>query len=310
MRVPPRLPAGWEPAIRAAVADRLGRDVPLEILGSGLDCWAVRAGDDIVLRIPQHDDGASSVDRQLGILAALADRMPVAIPVPLFTTDNPLGPGSIGAARFVAGEVLDEDDWHRHGLLDDANATMIGRIIDAVASFPVDRAVELGVPVDDERSDLADELDELRRHAPRYLSTGELLELLERWERYVADDENFVNDPALVHADLSLDHLLIADGRIVGLIDFGDVNVTDPDLELAYLWAEAGPDFVARVQHARGRALDARLAAKLDFAQLRDEAVDILWAVEHGMTDLLAEATGWVRATLRRLRDQHGPESG
>lgn len=306
MRVPPRLPEGWEPLVRAAVAGELGHDIALEVLGSGLDCWAVLADDDIVLRIPQHGDGARSVDRQVGLLAALADRVPVTIPFPLFTTPNPLGPGSIGASRFVAGEVADEDEWHRRGLLDDTNAAMIARIIEAIASFPVDRAVDLGVPVDDERSDLADELGRLRRHAPGRLSPDEVRDLLARWERYVADDAFFVNPPGLVHADLSLDHLLIADGEIVGLIDFGDVNVTDPDLELAYLWAEAGPEFVARVQRHRGRTVDARLAAKLDFAQLRSEAGDILWAVEHGMADLLAEATGWVRATLRRLADQDG----
>ncbi|WP_116998137.1 phosphotransferase [Desertimonas flava] len=303
MRVPPRLPDGWEPAVRRSVAGELGHDVGLEILGSGLDCWAVRAGDDIVLRIPQHDDGAASVDRQLGLLTELAERMPVAIPAPLFVVPNPLGPGSIGASRFVAGEVADEHEWHRRSYLDDTNASMIARIIDAIASFPVDRAVELGVPVDDERADLAQELDELRPHVGDLLSPDEAGDLLERWERYVADDDNFVNDPGLVHADLSLDHLLIDDGRIVGLIDFGDVNVTDPDLELAYLWAEAGPEFVGRVQRARGLTVDARLAGKLDFAQLRDETGDILWAIEHDMADLLTEATGWVRATLHRLGD-------
>lgn len=305
MRVPPRLPDGWEPAVRASISHELGDGVPLRVLGSGLDCWALLAGDDVVLRVPQHDEGAFSVERQQGVLGALAARMPVAIPVPLFTCPNPLGPGEIGAYRHVPGEVADEDEWHRRGLLDDENVATIARIIDAIASFPVDEAIRLGVPVDDPRADLADELAELRRHAPAHLAPAEAADLLDRCERYLDDDANFPAARGLVHADLSLDHLLLADGRIVGLIDFGDVSVTDPDLELHYLWAEGGPELVARIQRCRGRDLDARLVGKLDFAQLRDEAGDVLWAIEHGMDDLLAEATGWVRATLRRLRDQN-----
>ncbi len=46
-------------------------------------------------------------------------------------------------------------------------------------------------------------------------------------------------EPKLVHADLGPDHLLVRDGRLVGVIDWGDVRVGDPALD--YSWLLNGP---------------------------------------------------------------------
>ena len=46
-------------------------------------------------------------------------------------------------------------------------------------------------------------------------------------------------DPALLHADLGPEHLLVRDGRLVGVIDWGDTRVGDPALD--YAWLLNGP---------------------------------------------------------------------
>ena len=42
-------------------------------------------------------------------------------------------------------------------------------------------------------------------------------------------------EPALVHADLGPEHLLVRDGRLVGVIDWGDARVGDPALDYSWL---------------------------------------------------------------------------
>ncbi len=42
-------------------------------------------------------------------------------------------------------------------------------------------------------------------------------------------------EPALLHADLGPDHLLVRDGRLAGVIDWGDARVGDPALDYAWL---------------------------------------------------------------------------
>ena len=42
-------------------------------------------------------------------------------------------------------------------------------------------------------------------------------------------------EPSLLHADLSSEHLLVRDGRLAGVIDWGDARVGDPALDYAKL---------------------------------------------------------------------------
>ncbi len=41
--------------------------------------------------------------------------------------------------------------------------------------------------------------------------------------------------PALTHSDLGPSHLLVRDGRLAGVIDWGDARIGDPALDYAWL---------------------------------------------------------------------------
>jgi aminoglycoside phosphotransferase (APT) family kinase protein len=61
-----------------------------------------------------------------------------------------------------------------------------------------------------------------------------------RASRLFSDVETLVDfEPALVHADLGPGHLLVRDGRLAGVIDWGDMRVGDPALD--YSWPLNGP---------------------------------------------------------------------
>jgi aminoglycoside phosphotransferase (APT) family kinase protein len=55
-------------------------------------------------------------------------------------------------------------------------------------------------------------------------------------ERLFAEVETLVDfKPALLHADLGPEHLLVRDGRLAGVIDWGDARVGDPALDYSWL---------------------------------------------------------------------------
>ncbi len=49
--------------------------------------------------------------------------------------------------------------------------------------------------------------------------------------------------PVLTHGDLGPDHLLRTDGRVTGVIDWGDLRLGDPGLDLAWTLHGAPPAF-------------------------------------------------------------------
>jgi aminoglycoside 2''-phosphotransferase len=66
---------------------------------------------------------------------------------------------------------------------------------------------------------------------------------------YLSDENNFNFTPALVHNDLSKDHVLFdtVNKEITGIIDFGDVAFGDPDYDFMYLLDEFGEDFLMEI---------------------------------------------------------------
>ncbi|WP_330184916.1 phosphotransferase [Nocardia sp. NBC_01503] len=269
----------------------------MRVLGEGQENVAVLVGDTYVVRLPKDEDGAEGVAREGRLLAELAGTLMIRVPRYEFTMPNPLGPGECAVYPVVPGEVLRAEEWHARGLLEkDETATVIAEFIDGVQRFSVDRAREFGIEEPDFRADFAADLELVRAQVIPLLSAADGRELVRRWEGYLGRDGNFEYSPVLIHADVSLDHLLVTGDRITGVIDFGDAQIGDPDYDLCYLWPEAGPEFVRRVQNCRGLPFDERLTGKLNFWAVSDAAIDVLHAIEHDMPQFRDDR-------LRRLRD-------
>lgn len=64
---------------------------------------------------------------------------------------------------------------------------------------------------------------------------------------YAEDPMLHTYPPALLHGDLSPDHLLADTGRVrlTGVIDFGDACIGDPAWDLVYIYEDYGPDVLS-----------------------------------------------------------------
>lgn len=295
------LPADWGARV-AAVLTACGESeaaaAPIRLLGAGMDSTAVLAGD-LVLRMPRAAAGAATLERERAVLPVLADALPLPVPRFRHLPPNPLGPGVCCVYRAVPGDSLDDEQWHERGLLAaPAPARQVGEFLAALHAFPVERAAALGLEVWDLRAEFAADLAGIRASVLPLLDRAEAALLLRLWEEYLADDANFAYRPTVIHADVSLDHLLVTGAEISGVIDFGDIAISDPAYDLCYLWTDAGPDFVGRVCAAAGIPLDDRLIRKLRFWSCSDPAFDVLHGLENGMDDFTVEHLGYLRAAL------------
>ncbi|MFC9996052.1 phosphotransferase family protein [Nocardia sp. NPDC127526] len=280
----------------------------VRMLGEGMESVAVLVtvgAEDFVVRMPKGVDGAEGIAQEARLLPELAGRVSLEIPRFAFLAENPIGPGECCIYPAVPGESVGEAEWRARGLLEKKEtARAIAGFMAEVHAFPVERARELEVEERDMRAEYAEDLELIRAQVVPLLPAAEGRELLARWEGYLAEDANFAYPPTLIHADISVDHLLLTGDRISGVIDFGDAQIGDPDYDLCYLWPEAGAEFVRRVQECRGLELDGRLAAKLNFWAATDSAIDVLHAIEHDMPEFRDVSVRRVCEALARFGGQ------
>jgi aminoglycoside phosphotransferase (APT) family kinase protein len=122
-----------------------------------------------------------------------------------------------------------------------------------------------------------------REIAPKLLP-GEAKALRRQFEIYLGAPANFLFRPAVLHADLGRDHVLVENDSVVAAIDFGDVCWGDPDYDFMYPLIDFGQAFVGEVARRYGHPNLEQLMAKLRYFDLMDQIGTILhgagWALE------------------------------
>jgi aminoglycoside phosphotransferase (APT) family kinase protein len=260
----------------AAAAPQLA-GVAVVPLATGWDNTVVTVAEEWAFRFPRRAVALPGVRREIAVLPRIAPLLPLPVPVPeIVGSDGAPGqPWPFTGARLIRGRELAEA-----GLPDGARvpaATAIGAFLRTLHSEQVRAAVDARLPVDPFG----------RGHpASRLVHTRTVLEGL-------VDSAVWAGDPAVdalleraaalgepdgstvvVHGDLHGRHLLVdTEGRASGVIDWGDVCLADPAVDLSLgFGAFVGPGRAAFLsaygpvdaeRELRARALAVRLAALL-----------------------------------------------
>jgi len=234
----------WTPEIvvDAALAKRLietqfpeFRGAPVERSGAGWDNAAFLVDGRMLFRFPQRTLSAPLIARELAVLPLLAPELPVPIPVPAFAGVAGEGyPWTFAGYALLPGAPADErvlSDEERLRLADP-----LARFLRALHRIPVAPLVAHGLPPDE-----LGRLDHQRRMRPHrermaFLADRRIahLDALGSWLE--AHPPRAIADAArtCVHGDLYARHLLLDErGDLAGIIDWGDIHLGDPALDLA-----------------------------------------------------------------------------
>lgn len=283
------------------------RGVPVTLLATGWDNTVHLVGGEWVFRFPRRAIALRLLAHETAVLPRLAGRLPLPIPFPeLIGVPSDRFPWPYWGARLVPGTELADtglpDDQRVHAasalggflrtLHDPALATLVLREPVPVPELPRDpmRRGDPGV-----RGSMAREWLARLATAGLWQPDPAVFRLLDEAEPLGAAD----GPPVLVHGDLHQRHLLLgADGRATGVIDWGDVCLADPavDLSLAYS-GFAGP--------ARAALLDAygpvpaERAARARVLAVNISAVLAEYAHAEGRTALLGEALAGIARAAR-----------
>ncbi|WP_329454450.1 aminoglycoside phosphotransferase family protein [Streptomyces sp. NBC_01497] len=232
----------------------------------GMDNTTFRLGGTMSVRLPRFPRWVGQVEREQRWLPVLAPRLPLAVPVPLGRGEPGEGypfPWSVNrrlGGRAATGEHLTHPDRAADRL---AGFIAALRTVDATgAPGPEWSNAFRGVPMGDERDSLAVEWrvrTKLERvvELPGVDADG----VRAVWDAALAAPA-WDRPPVWIHGDLAAGNLLVADGELSGVIDFGTLAAGDPAVDLLPAWtflpASARPRFRAALgvddaTWARGR---------------------------------------------------------
>jgi aminoglycoside phosphotransferase (APT) family kinase protein len=185
---------------------------------SGWDFKVLIVDDTLVVRWPRHRLAVEEIEQEVELLPVLAPLLPVAVPRFAYVSRDPW----LVAYPLIAGEPLVAED-----------PDGVRAFLDALHAADVD-----SVPAQrpDWLETYREQADEFRRVVLPLLDPDER----SRGEGLLAEVETLTGfRPALTHSDLGPSHLLVRDGRLAGVIDWGDARIGDPAID--YTWLLNGP---------------------------------------------------------------------
>lgn len=227
-----------EVAVDAALAEALvaaqhpDLAAPIRAVAEGWDNAVFRLGDDLAVRLPRRLLGARLVAGEVEWLPRLAPRVPVEVPsaVRRGEPDEALGyPFPWAVVRWVHGE----------SALGPVAGLDPAGVVDVLASFlaalaridpPADapRNPWRGVPLAERSEALEGRIDQLPADVDRAAVRS-------AWERALAVGAA-PEPPRWVHGDLHPGNLVVRGGRLVGVIDWGDLTAGDAACDLGVAW--------------------------------------------------------------------------
>jgi len=233
------------------------RDRAIVVVDHGWDNVVARLGADLAIRVPRRAAAVPLLANEVRWLPTLAPGLPVEVPIPeVVGAPEGVVPWPWTIVRWVAGEPA---DLTRGPGPDDA-ARMV-RFLRALAHPAPGEA-----PANPFRGvDLARRDEHVRRNLRRIADRSVADAARRLWDEALSAPVH-VGSPVWVHGDLHPANLVTREGRLTGVIDWGDLCAGDPavDLQIAWtwfdhpgrqrLWTELGPD-LRTVARARGNAL-------------------------------------------------------
>lgn len=184
-----------------------------------------------LFRFPKSSRVAAGTRKELRLLPEMRAAMPTPLPDYRYAAPDgaPGFPHPFGGYPLLPGCPLAEADCGATATL----AAAVGRFIGALQAFPVERALELGVPggtADDWRREYDCWYGATRPLLVEPLTPRELTTVDHVVTAFLSDERHFRFRPVLIHRDLGPDHLLVdpATGDLTGVIDFEDASIGDP----------------------------------------------------------------------------------
>lgn len=205
-------------------------DLPIVPVASyGTDHDIYRLGDHLAARLPRIGWATKQAAIEAMWLPKLAPHLPLALPVPL-AMGHPTGgyPFDWSVVTWLPGK-------NANGTIDDLNRAAVDLATFVKALRQVDTTGAHPRPFGARGGPLAEHDEQVRRSTTEFGDRVDGAAILCSWEESLSA-EAWAGTEVWVHGDLLPGNLLVVDGRLSAVIDWGGLNVGDPACDLQPAW--------------------------------------------------------------------------
>ena len=196
-------------------------------VAEGWDNFIYRVGSEYAVRLPRRRVAVDLLLNEQRWLPSIEARLPIAVPAPLAVGEpSEHFPWSWSVVRWIDGTTVEARSLSR------ADAELIASVL---------RVLHEPAPRDAPRNQFRGVLLQSRREAvEERMARLDLGELLPLWSASLGAEP--CSESVWLHGDLHPKNVLMRDGALVGIIDWGDMSAGDPATDLACAWTlfEAG----------------------------------------------------------------------
>jgi aminoglycoside phosphotransferase (APT) family kinase protein len=273
-------------------------DLPIaEVEVDGWDNRTFRLGSELTVRLPTGDWYANQVDKEQRWLPVLAPQLPLPIPIPVAKGEPDSGfPYPWSVYRWLDGELASRRRIRNLPSF----ATSLARFLNALR-----RVDATGGPPPGEHN--------FYRGGPLATYEDETLQAIEALGNRIPgksvkrawDDAmttSWDREPVWFHGDVAAGNLLVRDGRLAAVIDFGSSGIGDPACDMVIAWT-----LLAGASRATFRAeldVDAATWSRGRGWALWKALITLAWHLEPDTPDALRTQRQIVRITFDYAQDR------
>jgi aminoglycoside phosphotransferase (APT) family kinase protein len=208
-------------------------DLPIERIASGGTVNAIyRLGDELYVRLPLREAGASQIKKEHHWLPRLAPHLPLDIPVPLAPGEPTDGyPAAWAIYPWLPGDLAFPGQLTNLSEAARSLAAFIAALrANDTTGAPIPGAHNYGRGVP-----LATRDDYTRDAIARAQALVDTAAVTAAWDTDSTAGA-YEGTPVWVHGDLQPANLLAVDGRLSAVIDWGALGIGDPAVDLLAAW--------------------------------------------------------------------------
>jgi aminoglycoside phosphotransferase (APT) family kinase protein len=203
-----------------------------------------RLGDDLLVRLPRQPGGSATIDKEAIWLPLIAPSLPVGVPDIVAVGEPGFGyPERWSLVRWLDGSVpsvpapgVPSEPPRRELARDLAKVVAAMREIDVPTDARADPALRWyrGDPLATRDGPTRQAITACRAIDGLALDLDEVARV---WREAIRlPDAHLSSSPRWYHGDLFAENLLVREGRLTAILDFGGLGIGDPTIDLIVAW--------------------------------------------------------------------------